>query len=299
MSSSFQLPLFSTSVPGYPSASAGLTIADYLITNEDGSEPMDWQPEGILAVEAWKYQAITLPALVAAGGPFALPPLYTYHPLPINFSAMAAFHHLSSLFTTTTSQVHEVELALASWQQQQMVLAIEQDRVFLATKYGEAVKKEKSLADVLDVVRMQMELQKRFAGDGEGLRRFVEQQQQPQQQQQQQDQQQLIKEERGEALRQKQADQLAASASLSLSLSSPPPLPPLLSSSVASVTTSTTPPPPPPQVKPGVSDQGSAFRGLCAPSVVNSAPESSSSSSLSSVLPEKFSRQLAGMFNLV
>ncbi|PVH81567.1 hypothetical protein DL98DRAFT_571171 [Cadophora sp. DSE1049] len=208
-----------TSAPGYLSASAGPVAPLHL----SGIEPMDWVPENNHAVLAWKYQQETLPALVAAGGPFELPPRYAYFPLPINWEAAAKYYQLCQN-GGTGEQFLQLQLDLDSWHRRQLAVAVEEDKLFLENRFRAAVRNEKPLAEVIDVLRQQERVQLAFAGQPLLLQQFVQQQQQQvlvqHQQQQQQpqplprqptDQQRLIQE-RVAALRQKEADRLAASA---------------------------------------------------------------------------------------
>ncbi|KAH9209414.1 hypothetical protein DL95DRAFT_466778 [Leptodontidium sp. 2 PMI_412] len=298
-----------TSVPGYQTASPAAPA--HMVV-----EPMDWQPEGrSVAVEAWKYQRITLPALVAAGGPFELPPSYSYFPKPINWQARGEYQRLCEN-GGTQEQFLQWQLGLDSWYGEQLAAAEEQDKLFLEGRYWAAVQKQESLRAVVEVVRQQEAVQKEFEFRPRELREYVEREQR------RADLLLRVKSRTG-GLWQGAADELVVTSASSASSSSSSPSSSVgtsssfgssssssssLASSTATVSSDSTPPPPPPTpsppqvevtIKPGVADQGSAFRGLSAPSVLTSS--SSSSSSPESVLdlfaPAKFRGKTAGVMN--
>ncbi|KAG4422449.1 hypothetical protein IFR04_004473 [Cadophora malorum] len=119
-------PPSATSVAGDLSASTGPVVPPHL----SGIEPMDWVPEKDHAVLAWKYQQETLPTLVAAGGPFELPPLYAYFPLPINWEIAAKLHQIYQNGGTHERLLH-LEIDLDSWHRCQLIAAVEEDKLFL------------------------------------------------------------------------------------------------------------------------------------------------------------------------
>ncbi|KAH7391196.1 hypothetical protein BKA64DRAFT_746775 [Cadophora sp. MPI-SDFR-AT-0126] len=212
ISSSDLPPRSPTSVYGYLSASAGPVAPPYL----SGIEPMDWAPERNHA----EYQPEILPALVAAGGSFELPPGYAYFPLPISW-ALAAKHHQLSQTGGSQEQLLQLQLDLDSWHRHQLAPAVEEDKLFLENRFRAAVRNEKPLAEVTDILRQQERVQLAFAGHPLLLQQVVQRQQQKESIQyhhqqpiprQATDQRRLIQE-RVAALRQKEADRLAASTS--------------------------------------------------------------------------------------
>ncbi|KAL5315007.1 hypothetical protein ACEPPN_017657 [Leptodophora sp. 'Broadleaf-Isolate-01'] len=302
-----------TSVPGYQTASPAAPA--HMVV-----EPMDWQPEGrSVAVEAWKYQRITLPALVAAGGPFELPPSYSYFPKPINWQARGEYQRLCEN-GGTQEQFLQWQLGLDSWYGEQLAAAVEQDKLFLEGRYWAAVQKQESLRAVVEVVRQQEAVQKEFEFRPRELQEYVEREQR------RADLLLRVKSRTG-GLWERAADELVVASASSASSFSPTPSSSSssssssvgsssssssssLASSATTASSGSTPPPIPPSpspsppqvevtIKPGVADQGSAFRGLSAPSVLTSS--SSSSSSPESVLdlfaPAKFRGKTAGVMN--